>query len=133
MAYILRSRVFLDTGLGQHALGKKEVSMTQRDPERGRFSSRRKMEAVLRLWRGEDLDSLSGELQVTAAPLGEWREAFVAGGQARLESRQPDVRDEEKAQLKARVGELSRRHERLREAHRRWQDGLPWARRRSRS
>jgi hypothetical protein len=39
--------------------------------ERGRFSSRRKTEAVLRLLRGEDLDSLSRELQVTAATLSE--------------------------------------------------------------
>jgi transposase len=107
--------------------------MTRRDPERGRFSSRRKMEAVLRLLRGEDLDSISRELQVTAATLSEWREAFVAGGQASLKSRQPDVRDEENAKLKALVGELSMRNEVLREANRRLQDGLPLARRRSRS
>jgi hypothetical protein len=99
--------------------------------ERGRFSSRRKTEAVLRLLRGEDLDSLSRELQVTAATLSEWREAFVAGGQAPLESRQPDVRDEEIRGLKALVGEVTRRNEVRREAHRRLQDGLPWARRRS--
>gem|GEM_PF-4917128 len=35
--------------------------------ERGRFSSKRKREAVLRLLRGEDLDLLSRELGVTGA------------------------------------------------------------------
>ena len=35
--------------------------------DRGRFPSRRKMEAVLRLLRGETLDALSRELGVTAA------------------------------------------------------------------
>lgn len=55
--------------------------------DRGRFSSQRKMEAVVRLWRGEDLDALSRELAVTGATLGEWREKFVASGQSGLKSR----------------------------------------------
>ena len=38
-------------------------------PERGRFSSRRKAEAVLRLLHGEELDALARELGVTAAML----------------------------------------------------------------
>jgi hypothetical protein len=37
--------------------------------ERGRWSARRKAEVVLRILRGEDLDSLSRELGVTAATL----------------------------------------------------------------
>jgi transposase len=68
---------------------------------------------------------------VTAATLSEWREAFVAGGQANLKSRQPDARDEEILRLKALVGEVTMRNEVLREANRRLQDGLPLARRRS--
>ena len=40
-------------------------------PERGRFSSRRKTEAVLRLLRGEELDALSRELGVTTATLAQ--------------------------------------------------------------
>jgi hypothetical protein len=35
--------------------------------DRGRFSARRKIEAVLRVLRGEDLDALSRELGVTVA------------------------------------------------------------------
>ena len=37
--------------------------------DRGRFSAKRKSEAVLRLLRGEDLDTLSRELGVVAATL----------------------------------------------------------------
>ena len=37
--------------------------------ERGRWSSRRKMEVVLRVLRGEDLDALSRELGVTAGTI----------------------------------------------------------------
>jgi len=37
--------------------------------DRGRWSSRRKMEVVPGILRGDDLDSLSRELRVTAAAL----------------------------------------------------------------
>ena len=37
--------------------------------DRGRFSSRRKLEAVLRLLRGEDLDKVSRDLGVSGAVL----------------------------------------------------------------
>ena len=58
-------------------------------PERGRFSSRRKAEAVLRLLHGEELDALSRELGVTAATLAQWRERFLAGGQHRSRAGRP--------------------------------------------
>ncbi len=74
-------------------------------PERGRFSSRRKTEAVLRLLRGEELDVLSRELGVTAATLSQWRERFLTGGQASLKSRPADDRDEAIRRLQARFGE----------------------------
>jgi len=77
------------------------------DPgERGRFSARRKTEAVLRLLRGEDVDSLSRELGVTAATLASWRDHFLAGGQTALKSRPSDAHDEEVLRLRAKVGEL---------------------------
>jgi hypothetical protein len=46
----------------------------------GRFSARRKTEPILRMLRGEPLDSLARELGVTAATLAHWREEFLAGG-----------------------------------------------------
>ena len=64
-----------------------------RRPDRGRVSSRRKTEAVLRLLRGEYLDALSRELGVTAATLAQCRDRFLAAGEVPLKSRPSDDRD----------------------------------------
>jgi hypothetical protein len=93
--------------------------------ERGRWSAKAKREAVLRLLCGEDLDALSRELKVTAAKLSEWREVFLAGGEAGLKAREPDVRDEEIARLKETLGEVTMRAELWRDAMRRLKAGLP--------
>ena len=81
--------------------------------DRGRFSARRKTDAVLRLLRGESLELLSRELGVTAAILAGWRDDFLAAGQAALKSRPADDRDEEIARLRAKVGELTMDNELL--------------------
>lgn len=101
-------------------------------PERGRFSARRKVAAVIRLLRGEDLDRVSRELRVTAATLSLWREEFLAGGQASLKTRQPTPQDEEVLRLKAMIGDLTMRNELLRERARSLEANLPLAQRRSR-
>jgi transposase-like protein len=101
-------------------------------PERGRWSSRRKMEVVLRLLKGETLDSLSRELGVTASRLSQWREQFLKGGQGMLKSRQPDARDEETRRLQAKIGEMTMENELLYQKIERLEAGLPPARRRSR-
>ena len=49
----------------------------------GRMSRQRKSAAVLRLLRGEDLETVSRSLGVTAATLSGWREAFLAAGEGR--------------------------------------------------
>ena len=72
-----------------------------------RFSTRRKAEAVLRLLRGEDLETLSRELGVGAYELSWWRERFLASGQAALNQRPADDRNEETQRLKTKVGDLS--------------------------
>jgi hypothetical protein len=108
-----------------------EVSMSKKQGVKGRFSARKKSEAVLRLLRGEELDLLSRELGITAATLAEWREAFLAAGSANLKSRERDARDEEIAKLKAMVGEMTMRNEVLREGLRHAKGGLPLAPRRS--
>ena len=51
----------------------------------GRWSAQRKMSAVLRLLKGEDLDALSRELKVTAATLSQWWEVFFGERTGRLE------------------------------------------------
>jgi hypothetical protein len=50
--------------------------MIRRQVQRQRFSTKRKVEAVLRLLRGEELDALSRELGVTAARLSKWRGVY---------------------------------------------------------
>lgn len=101
--------------------------MAQSKTERGRFSSRKKVEAVLRVLRDEDLDLLSREVGITAATLSEWREQCVTSGQAGLKSRAADGRDEELARLKALVGGLTMRWELSREAVSRLRVGTPVA------
>ena len=53
----------------------------------GRMSRQRKRDAVLRLLRGEDLETVSRALGVTAATLTTWRDSFLAAGEAALASR----------------------------------------------
>ena len=98
--------------------------------EAGRFSARRKTETLLRLLRGESLDSLARELGVTAATLAQWREAFLAGGQAALKSRLADERDDEIQRLRAKVGEITMNNELLLERCHRLEANLPLPRRR---
>jgi len=50
--------------------------------DKGRWSSRRKTEVVLRLFRGETLDALSREIGVTPGKLAEWCDEALAGMQA---------------------------------------------------
>ena len=100
--------------------------------DRGRWSSRRKTEIVLRLLRGEDLDSVSREIGVTAAAMSSWRDRFLAGGQAAVRSRDADERDREVARMKAKIGEITMENELLRERARRAEANSPFASRRSR-
>ena len=71
----------------------------------GRLSARRKRETVLRLLRGEDLESVSRELGITAARAAQWRDQFLAAGQASLKSRAPDAWDEANRRLQAKIGD----------------------------
>jgi hypothetical protein len=104
-----------------------EVFMANSKTERGRFSSRKKMEVVLRVLRGEDLDLVSRAAGMTAAKVSEWRDQFVARGQAGLKSRDADGRDDELARLKVLVGDLTMRLELSREAVQRVRGGVPLA------
>ena len=82
-------------------------------PDRSRFSANRKTQAILRLLRGEDLETASRELGVTAATFSSWRGAFLDGGKAALKSRPADDRDELIARLQAEVGQLTMDNELL--------------------
>ena len=100
--------------------------------DRGRWSSQRKAEVVLRVLRGEDLDALSRELKVKTSRIAEWRDQFLAAGQSGLKSREPDAREEENVRLKSKVGELTMEIELLNEKVDILEDGLRPPVRRSR-
>jgi transposase len=74
-------------------------------PGRGsRMSRGRKTAAVLRLLRGEDLETVSRGLGVTAARLTGWRDAFLAAGEAALTTPPGTGEELESDRLKARLG-----------------------------
>lgn len=101
---------------------------TRDDDDRGRFSTRRKTEAVLRLLRGEELDVLSRELGVTAATLSYWRDRFLLAGQASLKTRASELHDDEVRGLQAKIGSLAMENELLHERCRAMESGRPFGR-----
>lgn len=92
--------------------------------DRGRWSSKRKAEVVVRILKGEALDALSRELKVSTSRLSEWRDEFMASGQAGLMSREPDHRDEQIKELHAKIGEQTMEIELLNEKVDSLEDGL---------
>ena len=98
----------------------------------GRMSRRRKRDAVLRLLRGEDLETVSRALGVTAATLTAWRDAFLAAGEASLASRPTDGEELGSERLKARLGEMLLERELLEAKIDALVGGRPLARRRPR-
>jgi transposase len=72
----------------------------------GRMSRQRKTAAVMRLLRGEDLETVSRSLGVTAATLTTWRDGFLAAGEAALASRPGNGEALESQRLKAKLGEV---------------------------
>ena len=98
----------------------------------GRMSRQRKRGAVLRLLRGEDLETVSRALGVTAATLTSWRDAFLAAGEASLVTRPADGEALESERLKARLGEMLLERELLEAKIAALEGGRPLARRRSR-
>ncbi len=86
--------------------------------DRGRWSSIKKMDAVLRLLKGEDLDLLSRKLRVNAATLSFWRAELLANGLAGLKNRDDDSRDEKIGSLQEALGETALNLEISREINR---------------
>jgi hypothetical protein len=102
------------------------MTKKSRNAASGRFSSKRKTEAVLRLLRGEDLDLLSREYGVVAARLSQWREDFLCAGQLALQQRPADQRAAQIKDLQAKIGELTMANERLHHQVQRQASGRPF-------
>ena len=97
-----------------------------------RWSAGRKRDVVLRLVRGESLDSLSREMGVEIYRLEEWREQALAGLEFGLKKHQGEPLAEELDAAKRHIGELSMEVELLRNRARAAEKRLPLAMRRSR-
>jgi transposase-like protein len=106
---------------------------TEQSPESGplagagRWSAKRKTSVVLELLRGSDLESTSRKHRVTIATLSDWRERFLAGGEATLKSREVDTEDEEIKRLKSVVAGVCVDNELLREKIARLENRRPLA------
>jgi hypothetical protein len=100
-------------------------------PER-RFSAPRKLAAVTRLLRGEPLETLARELNVTVARLSVWRDRALVAAEAAMKERERDSRDEELLRLRAKLGEVTMANELLEQKIAALEGGRPLGRRRSR-
>ena len=72
-----------------------------------RWSVRRKTDAVMRLLRGEDLDTVARELRIEAHRLAAWRDEFVASGQEGLKARPTDPTDRKLREAERQIGKLT--------------------------
>ena len=90
-----------------------------------RFSVQRKMAIVARLLRGEPLDLVARQTNVSVAKL-------TAGAATALKERERDGRDDEIARLKSKVGEITMDNELLYEKIAALEGKRPLAHRRSR-
>src|SRR5215213_51000 len=92
-----------------------------------RFSAQRKLAAATRLLRGEPLETLARELNVTVARLTEWRDRALVGAEAAMTERERDGRDEELLRLKAKLGEITMPTSCSSRRSRPWRVGALWA------
>ena len=104
-----------------------EVSATK-----SRFSVQRKMAVVTRLLRGEPLELVARESNVSIDRLTGWRDRALAGGASALKERERDDRDDEIACLKAKVGAITMDNELLYAEIHALENKRPLARRRPR-
>ena len=100
-----------------------------------RWSAKRKQEVVLRLLRGEGLDTLSRETGQPASVLSRWREEFLEGGMTALKRRTDDPKvnalEKELRRAKRLVGEPMMDKELLEMRIARHEGELPFPKRRS--
>ena len=97
-----------------------------------RYSVQRKMAVVARLLRGEPLDLVAREANVSVAKLTEWRDRALAGAASALKERERDDREDEIARLKSKVGEITMDNELLSAKIAAMEAKSPLAQRRSR-
>jgi len=62
-------------------------AVSRHDHRHSRFTSHEKIDAVLRLLKGESVETVSDELGVTIGRLERWKDSFVSAGSAELAER----------------------------------------------
>ncbi len=72
-----------------------------------RWSARAKTEIVLRLLKGEELGTVSREMQVPVHELERWRRIFLEGGTNGFKRRDTPGAERELKRVQAKVGELT--------------------------
>lgn len=78
-----------------------------------RWGVKQKRRVVLRLLRGESIETVSREESVAMHRLEEWRKDFLAGGEENLKSRRGDPVERELKEARAKIGELTMKLELL--------------------
>lgn len=105
--------------------------------ERQRWTAKKKQDVVLRLLRGESLDTLSRETQQPVSRLSKWRDEFLQGGLEALKSRTRDPKvarlENELKRAKRLVGDLMMEKELLEMRIARFEGEPPFALRRSKA
>ena len=97
----------------------------------GRFSAGRKREVVMRLLRGEDLESVSRALGITAARASHWRDSVSGRGPGGPEEPRAGCSGRRPSSAAAKIGELLMETELLYAKVDQLEAGGPLARRRS--
>ncbi len=72
-----------------------------------RWSAKAKSEVVLRLFRGESVDEVSREIQVSVHEIETWRKEFLEAGMVGLRRRSGDPDERALRHTQAKVGELT--------------------------
>ena len=89
-----------------------------------RWGQRRKMEVVMRLFRGESLDDVSREVGVEISRRERWKDKAMRGLEEGLREREGDPIQVALDEANRRIGELSMENELMREKA--WRSGAFW-------
>jgi len=84
-----------------------------------RWSAKKKSQVVLRLLRGESIDSVSRDVGLPVYTLEDWRQQAVIGIETSLKSHENSPLSNELDKAMRRIGELSMENELLKERCRR--------------
>ena len=80
-----------------------------------RWSAKRKLEVVIRLFNGESLEQVSREIGVEIHRLDDWKREALSSMEDGFKVRVNDPLEQELARAKQRIGDLSMENELLRE------------------